>query len=305
MVLRALLASVGLLLFAGSPISASAQLFDFDPAANTNLSFFVRADAGDLGNGPASDTDEDYFPAFIADYERAGGLHDWGAELGVMSEDGIVASTADGFITIDGVLSPTLEIKWSNHSQSESGTTTSNYSGNASSRFDEAEVFLTMNGLTPGIKNSIHLDWSAEATAGPRPESNQSIGFFEFATVRVDWTLAGSLPLHMGGFLFQIPHDSDPPFEAFNAVAGGGTIDFTPQSSTVTLQLTIHSVAYSDLSLPGGNDFSESTLSGLLRLSFVPEPSSFLLLTIALGGFLGWRRQVVRLTPRIDTRRTG
>ena len=257
-------------------------MLDFDPVApNTDLNLSASASAIDFNLGVLGAGDNDFVDTFVANYMQPGGTYDWGAEIGVSAVDGNLASSADGFITVDGDATSTLEVRWSNDSLNDSELPINTYLAGSTSRFLQTDLRIDLTGLSSGVPHTIFYDWSVEGEADPDHEGGGEDG--EIASSDVSWLIFGGPP---GQTIFDIElNGDDPQLPAAISTGGNGQINFTPSSSSAILLLTINSLASSNLQNPGGDDLSGATITSRLRLSFapVPEPSTLALMVFGLA----------------------
>lgn len=297
---KALLGSIAITIVGYAPLVGRGQVLDFDPlSVNSDLYMEANADAYDYNVGSLGMEDLDTVYSFVANFVQPGGTYDWGAEIGVHALDGNLTSSADGFITVDGDATPTLEVRWNASSLNQSKAPINYYYGYSSARIISALLNIDLTGLTPNELHTIYFDWSVEGEADADSEAVYEDS--EAATSKASWFLLDGSP--HGDNLFDIVLNEDGPWNLPSINANeSGRIDFVPTNSTVLLGLSISSLAGSEVRNPGTDDISGAKITSRLRLSFapVPEPSTLVLLVFGLASLAGCvRRKAARSLPAL------
>jgi hypothetical protein len=268
------------LVWSSAPALAQAPVFVFDGSSSTAA---LEADVfADDWLVTGSDADMQTAGGFYSPFPYSGGTVDWGNTLNIVAQDGMVTTSANPLVRLDGDGTGRVSIAWKAFNILDCDGTEA-YDGTAESE-TTAQIILILDNLVGGQDYTVYYQWSVEGVAD---------GEHEIPPAQEDPESAeGLLNLDVGGF---------GPGSVFNAVVdnvvdavpewvfsgGSASIDFqTPGGATsVTLVIDVYALARSTFAEPGASDLVLTIMRGTLALT-VDEPLPGIIISEVVDGDL-------------------
>ncbi len=287
-------------IFAAAAQDAAAATWGVDLALSSlSIDGDTYADNGANGFRPGGVWDQDNPPivaAFQPNFVVGPDTFDFGATVNPISSDRdlsipfVTSASAVGVITIDGLGSSTLEIRW------RANTLNDNFDGDGflsdSSVLLLSQIVATIDGVGPGTPVEIIYDWDYFATAVPDHEAlmedpetaNGSVGFLDDQ---------GTGPGNLFGVIVGEPGvltsmDSD-----------NDSYSLTTSNPSSSLTINLDGGSITRMNSPGNGPFQEDLAGSefigrlTLTLRMVPEPASWGLAFVAVLG-----AGLMRVRPR-------
>jgi hypothetical protein len=277
-------ASIAIVCGAWGSVPARAQTWNIDvgPGGSTLL-LAGNASADDfIVPGPvlAADTETAYQSNFVV----PAGTFSFGNDSNANANDGLVnASAGSNFVTLDGELSNSFQVRFQSATQLKSSV---EHSGVANS-FTDATAVAHLS-LNPGVLYRVRYDWSYNAEAdtdhegvGEDPESAIGTLSFDFGGTAVT-AFTVSVNEDLG-----LANDSGSGSGLFFVLGGVG-------GSIVDLTVTVDAEAHGRFDLPGTppgpQDLAGSFVFGEINFeatAIIPEPASWTLAATMLAALAG------------------
>ncbi len=261
--------------------SAHAQLWNID-LPNSTIQIGTSAEADDfITPGFVQDADQALAlnPGFVA----PAGTFDFGNAVTSVANDGMITSSANAFVTADGELSNTLQVRWSANTLNDSEPPIDGFFGLATANAGTL-IAATLTGLNPGAFYTLQVDYHYEGQAVTDHES--AFEDPESASGQMNFTIDG---VNQPVFSQDLDSDQQPLLPGAVNVTDTLSVIFQAGGTTADLLVDFSATAFAQLAPPNDDDLSGSFFFGEAEFTLVPEPTTIAL--IVLGGAFAMRRQ--------------
>lgn len=263
--------------------TAHAQLWNID-LPNSTIQISTSGDADDFIT-PDIVQDFDQATALNPGFVAPAGTFDFGNAVTSVANDGMLTSSANAFVTADGDLSNTLQVRWSANTLNDSELPIDGFFG-----FSTADagtlIAATLTGLNPGQFYTLQVDYHYEGQAITDHEA--AFEDPESAFGQLNFTIDGN---NQAVFSQDLNSDLQPVTPGSVNVTDSLAVIFQAAGTTADLLVDFSATAYSELFPPNGDDLSGSFFFGEVEFTVVPEPATLML--IALGAAATIRRRRV------------
>ncbi len=261
--------------------SANAQQWNVD-LPNSTILIGASAEADDIITTIVvldSDQATTLNPGFVA----PAGTFDLGNAAISVANDRMMTSSSDAFVTVDGDLSNTLQVRWAANTLNDSEPPIDGFFGLSTANAGTT-LAATLSGLNIGQFYTLQVNYHYEGQAITDHEASFEDG--EFASGSLDFTIDG-----FAQAVFQQDLDSDqqPLLPGAVNVTDSLAVQFQAQGTTADLLVDFSATALSQLFPPNDDDLSGSFFFGEAEFTVVPEPTTLTL--IALGTAVLVRRR--------------
>jgi hypothetical protein len=263
-----------------TPALAQSSVFVFDDSASTAV---LEADVfADDWLVPGSDADVQTTGGFYSPFPFSGGTVDWGNTLNIVAQDGVVTSSANPLVRLDGDGTGRVSIAWKTFNILDCDGTEA-YDGTAESE-TTAQIILILDNLVGDQDYTVYYQWSVEGIAD---------GEHEVPTFQEDPESAeGFLNLDVGGvgpgsvFSEVVDNvDAAVPEWVFSGASEAFTFHTAAGVTSVAVVIDVYALARSRFAEPEANDLVLTIMRGTLTLT-VNEPIPGIIVSEVVDGDL-------------------
>lgn len=276
------------------PVLAQSPAFFFDATSSAELGADVYAYDGMV---PGTDADNQTTSNFFSPFPFSGGVVDWGNTLNIVAQVGMVTSSANPLVRLDGDGTGRISIAWKAFNILDCDGTLEYY-GTAESEVASTQISLTLDNLVGDETYTVYYRWSVEGVAN---------GEHETFGLEDPESAEGSLALDIAGgpgLIFNAAVDNVQDAVPKAVLSGGSeSYDFynPPGSTSVTALIDVYALARSAFTYPGADDLILTIMRGTLTLT-VNEPLPGVLISEVVDGDLpGGNPKYVEITNCGDT----
>ena len=279
--------AVGLAL-PSAPAWAQAPAFVFQDTSDASLAAYVYA------NDPFAPSDDEATAAdggFYSPFGFSGGVVDWGNTINIVAQSGMVKSSANPLVRLDGDGTGRVSIAWKGFNILDCDGTLE-YSGRAES-WVTAQIKLTLNNLVGGQDYTIFGRYSVRGRADGEHEA--VLEDPEDAAISLDLDIAGSGVYQIYNFMIDNVLPTVP--KAVAQVGGEQYVFTTPAGATsVEVDVYVSAEANSTFVYPEDDDLVVTFVRGTLTLSVEEQIPGVIISEVVDGDLSGGNPKYVEIT---------